>query len=133
MQGNLIVAGVCVLRGRGTIKTDEYGNERKRTENGCAAGYPMGLRSAVGSGSGEELPQGKPNKKNPAARLVRVSRRAPRVIGGFLRGRSHLGRGSNVAPLLGFFLPSFFSPGKKSGKAGAGEGFDDNDTVAAFI
>ena len=40
----------------------------------------------------------------------------PRIIGGFLRGRSHLKRGSNVAPLSGFFLPSFFFYRKKSGK-----------------
>ena len=34
---------------------------------------------------------------------------------------------------LAFFCQAFFSPGKKSGKAGAGQGFDDDDTVAAFI
>ena len=34
---------------------------------------------------------------------------------------------------LAFFCQAFFSPGKKSGKAGASQGFDDDDTVAAFI
>ena len=44
VQSSLIAAGVCVLRGRGTIETDGYGNERKRTEKWCATGYSVGLR-----------------------------------------------------------------------------------------
>ncbi len=37
LPGNLIAAGVCVLRGRGTIKTDGHGKVRKLTEEWCAA------------------------------------------------------------------------------------------------
>ena len=54
----VIAAGVCVSRGRGTIETDGYGNERKRTEKWCATGYSVGLLAAVWCGSGEERPQG---------------------------------------------------------------------------
>ena len=37
----------------------------------------------------------------------------PLVSKGFLRGRSHLRRGSNVAPLRAFFCQTFFSTEKK--------------------
>ena len=46
MRGNLMAAGVCVLRGRGTIKTDEYGNERKRTEKWVCRGILRGFAEA---------------------------------------------------------------------------------------
>ena len=36
----VMAAGVCVSRGRGTIKTDENGNERKRTETNGKMGVP---------------------------------------------------------------------------------------------
>ena len=69
LPGNLIAAGVCVLRGRSTIKTDGYGKVRKLTEEWCAAGYPVGLPAAVWYGSGEELPLS--SAAVTAARLVR--------------------------------------------------------------
>jgi hypothetical protein len=37
------------------MSTETNGNERK---NGCAAGYPVGLLTAVWCGSGEKRPQG---------------------------------------------------------------------------
>ena len=100
--------------------------------HGGARYTPWVCRAAVGLGSGGDVPQG--SAAVAAARLLRVSRRAHgQVCGGFLRG-SPLKRSGNAPDRYSaFFCQAFFSPGKKSGKAGAGEGFDDDDTVAAFI
>ena len=46
--------------------------------------------------------------------VITVARHKEPAAGGFLRGRSHLKRGSNVAPLPAFFCQAFFSTEKKA-------------------
>ena len=116
LPGNLIAAGVCVLRGRGTIKTDGYGKVRKLTEEWCAAGYPVGLPAAGWYGSGEKLPLG--SAAVTPARLVRASRRARGRCQGDKQFARHgvATKGAKTGPveqrsrpLKRLFLPNFFS------------------------